>query len=528
MRQLKRITAACGALSIMVSAMMVLPVAHAAGNVIVGTTDTVNTLDPARCYNFYCSNVLHSVGQTLVNYPPGSSHLAPELAKSMPTVSNNGLTYTFKLRHGVTFQNGSKLTSKDVKFSLRRALWINDPEGAGFLLSDIKTIDTPSPYTVVIHLKSRDITFTSKLAYTVATILPTNAYSSPTKPIPDDAKPSVYRKYLSENFVGSGPYKIANFRHDQSMLLTTWKGYSGKAPSNSKVLIRFYAKSSQLLVALKSGEVDVAFRSFTTAQRHNLEKDPAVNTFKGAGATIRYLVFNPHLKPSGQLKVRQAVAAAINRKRIIKNDLGGAAKPLYSMVPPLFKDANIPAFKELYGGKKASDYLKHKVNLTLWYSRGHYGPNEPSFAQTVKRTLEETGLFNITLKSSEWAQFTANAYPGPSGQYAAFLMGWYPDYLDPDDYLAPFYDSHASFLRMYDNPTMDQLLHEEATANSPTSGKRLKTFAKIQKLAAKDVPIVPLYVLTPYAFARTDISGVGKTMGPAQIFRYSVLSKSGN
>ncbi|WP_111745995.1 ABC transporter substrate-binding protein [Salinisphaera orenii] len=521
---LMRLWAAVFAFSALISA----PAAFAANNIIVGTTDTVHTVDPARCYDFYCSNVLRNVGQTLVTYPPNGTNLVPELAKSMPKISDDGKVYTFTLNKGVKFQNGSKLTSKDVKFSLNRAFWINHPEGAGFLLSDIQSIDTPDPHTVVIHLKSSNINFVSKLAYTVATIVPSDSYPSPDGPIPNDAKPSRYDKYIKEDLIGSGPYKVANFQVNQSMLLSTWDGYWGDKPKNDKVLVRFYAKSSQMLVALKSGEVDVAFRHFTTEQKNNLKKSSKIKASKGAGAAIRYLVFNPNLKPAGSKKVRRAIAAAMDRGRIIQSVLGGAAKPSYSMVPPAFKNAYKPKFKTTYRGQKASDYLDHKVDLTLWYSRGHYGETETALAQTIKRILEETDLFNVTLKSSEWAQFTSNAYPGPSGQYPVFLMGWYPDYLDPDNYLAPFYHSSKSFLRIYDNKRMDKLLNAETKANGPNTDARMKTFSKIQTLAAKDVPIVPLYVATPFAFARDDVSGVDKTMGAAQIFRYSVLSKQGS
>src|SRR5699024_4599424 len=171
------------------------------------------------------------------------------------------------------------------------------PEGAGFLLSDIKSIDTPDPQTVVIHLKTSDISFVSKLAYVVATIVPAADYPSPDGPIPSDAKSSEYNKYIKNKFVGSGPYKIVNFTKDQSMLLSTWDGYSGKKPSNDKVLLKFYAKSPQMLVALKSGEIDVAFRHFAPNQRKKLQETSHINTFKGDGAAIRYIVFNPNLKP---------------------------------------------------------------------------------------------------------------------------------------------------------------------------------------------------------------------------------------
>ena len=516
-----------GMLAIAATLSVVNTAQAAGGGIIIGTTDTVQTLDPAKCYSFYCANVFHNIGETLVGYAPGSSQVSPQLAASMPDISKDGLTYTFKLRQDVVFQNGSKMTSKDVKFSLLRSLWINHPEGAGFLLADIKSIDTPDDYTVVIHLKDPDVTFASKLAYTVAVILPSDAYPSPDKPIPNDAKKEEYEKYIQEKFIGTGPYKVADFRENQSMLLVPFDKYWGDKPKNDKVLVKFFAKSSQMLVALKSGEIDVAFRSLTPEQRKSIADSKEIKTYKGKGATIRYIVFNPNVAPGGQKDVRQAIAAAVDRDRIIKNVLGGAAEPLYSMVPPAFAEANKPEFKTLYGDKKASDYLESKVKLKLWYSRGHYGDTEPALAQTLQRTLNESGLFDVSLDSTEWAQYTATAWPGKKGQYAAFLLGWFPDYLDPDDYLAPFYHSKESFLRMYDNPQMDKLLSDERTAAGPNTAERMQTFAAIQKLAAEDAPIVPLYVLTPFAFARNDIDGVADTMGPAQIFRYFLLSKKG-
>lgn len=508
----------------------VFPVSHAvhaaeSEGIIVGTTDTVQTLDPAKCYSFYCSNVYNNTGQTLVSYPPGSAQIAPELAKSMPEISDDGLTYTFELRENVTFHDGSKMTSEDVKFSLNRSRWINHPEGAGFLLAGIESIETPDDYTVVIHLKSPDVTFASKLAYTVATILPSDAYPSPDGPIPNDADTATFEKYIQEEFIGTGPYRIADFRENQSLLLESFDNYWGEPPKNDKVLLRFFAKSSQMQVALRSGEIDVAFRHLTPEQRESLADNPDVKTIEGSGATIRYMVFNPHVAPAGRKEVRQAIAAEVDRERIIENVLAGAAAPLYSMVPPAFGEAHVPAFKTMYGDKSASDYLDEPVDITLWYSRGHYADTEPAFAQTLQRTLEESGLFNVTLQSAEWAEYTANAWPGESGQYAAHLLGWYPDYLDPDNYIAPFYHSEDSFLRMYDNPRMDELIEAQQTAAGPNTDARMQTFAEIQRLAAEDAPIVPLYVVTPFAFARSDVEGVADTMGPAQIFRYYLLSK---
>lgn len=515
-----------GALA-MAAALPIAGVAQAqGGGIIVGTTDTVQTLDPAKCYSFYCSNIYNNTGETLVSYPPGSAQVAPQLAKSMPEISEDGLTYTFELREGVTFHDGSEMTSEDVKFSLNRNRWINHPEGAGFLLAGIESIETPDDYTVVINIKAPDVTFVSKLAYTVATILPSDAYPSPDGPIPNDADSATFEEYIQEEFIGTGPYRIADFRENQSLLLEAYDGYWGEAPKNDKTLIRFYAKSSQMQVALRSGEIDVAFRHLTPEQRASLADNEDIKTVEGAGATIRYLVFNPHVEPAGRKEVRQAIAAEIDRDRIIDNVLAGAAAPLYSMVPPAFGEAHKPAFQTLYGDKSAADFLDEPVDLTLWYSRGHYADTEPALAQTLQRTLEESGMFNVSLDSAEWAEYTANAWPGESGQYAAYLLGWYPDYLDPDNYLAPFYHSEDSFTRIYDNPEMDELIAAQQTAAGPNTEARLQTFADIQALAAEDAPIVPLYVVTPFAFARSNVDGVEDTMGPAQIFRYYLVSKT--
>lgn len=491
-------------------------------NIVVGTTDTVQTLDPAKCYSYYCSNVFQNAGNTLVSYEPGSTEISPQLATEMPQISDDGLTYTFQLREGVTFHDGSEMTSEDVKFSLNRSRWINHPEGAGFLIGGIESIETPDDYTVEITLSEPDITFTSKLAYTVATVLPSDAYPSPDGPLPEDADPE---EFIKEEFIGSGPYEVAEFREGQSLQLSSFDEYWGDAPANDNTLVQFFAESSQLQAALQAGDVDVAFRYLTPEQRESAQGSENIEVIEGEGASIRYLVFNTLLEPFDDPNVRKAIAAAVDRERIIENVLSGAGQPLYSMVPPSF-EANAPTFQSEYEGQDPSDFIDGTVEIELWHSLQHYGDTEPALAQEIARTLEETGSFEVTLESSEWAQYTANAWPGEDGQYPVFLLGWYPDYLDPDDYLYPFWHSELSFLQMYDNPEMDELIQQEQTASAPDSEQRTQTFQEIQQLGAQDVPTLPLYVETPYAYTRQGVEGVEETMGASQIFRYYTISKN--
>ncbi|MDN5860372.1 MAG: ABC transporter substrate-binding protein, partial [Pseudonocardia sp.] len=401
------------------------------GGIIVGTTDDVPTLDPAECYTYGCSWILNNVGNTLVTYKPGETSPSPDLAASKPKISEDGKTYTYTLKEGVTFHDGSKMTSEDVKFSLNRARWINHPDGASFLLNGIDTIETPDPQTVVIKLKGPDITFASKLAYPVATILPSDgAYKSPPGPLAEDAPQAEKDSFLNQAFVGTGPYTLGEFRQNESILLNAYKDYFGEPARNDKVLMSFFAESAQLQAALQSGDIDVAFRHLTPEQRGSLKGNQNIKVIEGKGASIRYIVFNiaPSHPTISNVAVRKAIASAIDRERISKNVMGGAVEPLFSMVPPLFDKANIPAFKDAYANAKPNQFITAPVTIDLWHeSSGHYGQTETALAQEIARMLEETGMFTVNVKNAEWAQYSDNNAPAATSPYPVYLLGWYPD-----------------------------------------------------------------------------------------------------
>lgn len=495
-------------------------------DVIIATTDDVPTLDPAKCYSYYCSTILDNVGSTLVSYEPDETTVSPDLAAEEPDISDDGLTYTFTLREGVSFHDGSELTSDDVRFSLERARNINHPDGAAFLLEGIDSIDTPDERTVKIQLEEPDITFESKLAYNVATVVSSDSYDAPDEQLPEDVDIDTYEDYVNEDLVSTGPYSLEDHRPDESIELSAFDNYFDDEPENDRVLVNFYAESAQMVNALEAGEVDVAFRELTPEQRTSLENNDQIKTIDGDGASIRYLVLNPHLEPFDDPDVRKAMAAAIDRERLIDEVMDGAGEPLHSMVPPFFDEVSDPQFDELYADKEPSDFIDEEVTLDLWYATDHYGPTEPDLAETVSRMLEESGSFEVNQKSAEWPEFSENHAPGPTGQYPAHLLGWYPDYLDPDDYIQPFYHSEESFVRMYENPGMDDLIAEEQAADDPDDPERTETFGDIQEMAAEDAPVIPLYAEVPQAFTRDDIEGVQDTMDASQIFRYSMIHRA--
>src|SRR5699024_6216917 len=175
--------------------------------------------------------------------------------------------------------------------------------------------------------------------------------------------------------------------------------------------------------------------------------------------------------------------------RIIDNVFQGFGEPLYSMIAPGFSQSE-PLFNE-YDDAEPSDFLDEPVEFTLWHETGdHYGPTEPSFAEEIRRMLDESGMFEVATDTSEWAQFSEEAYPGESGQYPAFLLGWYPSYFDADYYIEPFYHS-GGFLGFSDDPELDDLIAAQQQVDDPDSEERHEIFREIQEIAADEVQLIP-------------------------------------
>jgi peptide/nickel transport system substrate-binding protein len=158
--------------------------------------------------------------------------------------------------------------------------------------------------------------------------------------------------------------------------------------------------------------------------------------------------------------------------------------------------------------------------IDVWYTPTRYGAASADEYAEIKRSFERGGVFRVTLKTSEWAQ-----YSGVLGtQYNAFQLGWFPDYPDPENYVLSFYQKGNFSENGYSNPRMTRLLTQEQAAR--TTAQRVRIIRQIQLLAAQDVPIIPYWQGNMIAPARTNVRGVPTTLDAAFIMRYWKLSKS--
>lgn len=254
----------------------------------------------------------------------------------------------------------------------------------------------------------------------------------------------------------------------------------------------------------------------------------------GTSPQIRYLVFDVQKVPVTDVRVRQAIAYAVDRNAINSNVFNNQTQPLYSMVPPAMPYSQ-PVFQTSYGSSpnlaKAQALLtqagynstsKGKLSLDLWYnSDGHYGDTEPTVALVIKTSIEKTGMVVVNLKSEPWAQYRSDS---KLGNFPLFLLGWYPDYFDSDDYVSPFLTTSGgqALGSYYSNTTMNSWINQEQAAVNDTV--RTNLFSQIQNKLATDVPYVPLWQGSANIGYKSNINGV--YLHPV-VFKYFTMSRTG-
>ena len=502
--------------------------APAGDNTLVfGTTETPSTIDPADVYEKLASDILFNTTNRLVEFVPGSSDIGPGMATDWE-ISEDGLTYTFTLREGVVFQDGSDFTSEDVVYSLNRALNIAHPDGASFLISGITSIEAPDDFTVVLTIDEANSTFLSRLNYTVGTIIPSDSdvYAAPDAkleaPSDDDAGAETLLEE-AESFitrdaiVGTGPYQMTDYQPGVSITLERFADYWGDAPAIDTVRIVIFESTTQMRNALAAGEIDMAVNDLDPTETASLEGEPGIEIVTNPGGRTSYMVVDVTQPPFDDPAVRRAIAATIDRQRIVDEAFEGQASPLFSMIPDNF-DVSADYISDAEVDLPEGD----PIEFELWYPADRY-TNQAEVAEIISRSLNESGLFNVTTNTSEWA--TEYSTHLGDGAYGIYLLGWYPDYLDPDDYIEPFYHSEKTFIGFYGSDEMDQLITDEQQAE-PGSPERAEIFDQIQQLAAQDMPFIPLYSEGQEAYFNERVSGVEDTLGAAQQTWFYVLSLS--
>ncbi|MGW6688792.1 ABC transporter substrate-binding protein [Streptomyces sp. NPDC054961] len=484
-----------------------------AQRIVVGTTSAPTTLDPAAAWDGSWE-LYRNVYQTLLAFPTGATKPQPDAAQSCEFTDSANESYRCVLKKGLKFSNGEPLDAKAVKHSLDRIKKIDAPSGPKALFGSLDKIETPDALTVVFNLNTPDATFPFVLGSPAASLVAPKDY--PGDKLREDGK-----------VTGSGPYTLESYKEAGEAVLNRNDGYTGFANRrNDGVTIRYFADSKSMIAALKSKSIDATYRGLSATEIKDLQTpeshNAGVQVVENFGAEIRYLVFNPKDPQVAKLAVRQAIAQIVDRGALVSKVYQGTAEPLYSMVPKGVVGHKTP-FYDMYGQvdvAKAKKILRdagitQSVDLTFWYTTDRYGASTADEFTELKRQLEESGLFKITLRGQPWKTFQEGY---KKGEYPVFGRGWFPDFPDPDNFIAPFVGKDNAVGTPYEaTEILTDLLPKSRRESDRSAG--VHEFEQAQQIFAQDVRLLPLWQGKLYVAARDDVGGAERALDPQTVMQ---------
>ena len=438
-------------------------------------------LDPTVAPAAAIGEVVHlSVleGLTKINM---DGRITPLLAESW-SIDPDGKVYTFKLRKGVKFHDGEPFTSADVKFSFERAKAPGSTNKAKKAVFDnISRIDTPDPLTVIVVLNNADGNFLFRMGENTAVILdPKSAPTEATRPI------------------GTGPYKFENWAKGASITLVKNDQYRDAAKVQmKKVTFRFINDAAAQVAALLAGDIDGMPRFGALESLKQFQSDARFTVAVGGTEGKTIMTINNKRKPFDDVRVRRALAAAIDRKAIIAGAQEGYGTPIGSHMVP--SDAGYVDLTGVnpYNPEKAKALLKEAgvalpLNVTLTLPPPAYARKG---GEIIAAELAKVGVI-AKIENVEWAQWLSGAF---KGNFDLTVIS-HVEPLDFDRYGDPKY------YYGYDSKAYDALL---VAYNTTTDTKgRLKILGDIQRQLATDCVNVYLFQLPQFAVGNKHLKGM--------------------
>ena len=462
-----------------------LAAAQPAGNLLVGLVAEPVNLDPPQVTDLNSLRVARRIVETLVTFPEESTQIVPGLAESW-TISKDGLTYTFKLRKGVKFHDGTPFNAEAVKFSIERQFNPEHPANklgkypfANFFFGNVKAVEAMDDSTVRFVLKEPRASFLAVLTSGAASIV----------------SPTAVRKWGADyplNPVGTGPFRYVSWQRGQQVVLEKNPDYWKGAVKLDRVVYRPIVEDQARLTELMTGAVDLIV-GVPPDFVGQLEGSPKVSIAKQVGAHVWYLGINNQKKPFDDKRVRQALNYAVNKDAIVKDVLKGTGAVSKGPVLPNTWGADAALKAYPYDPQKAKQLLAEAgypngFSTTLWVPESGSGMQSPVAMSTVMQSnLKAVGV-NVTLQTMEWGAFLAKLR---SQEQELFALSWMAGTEDPDMVMYPLLHSsqwtpNGPNRALYKNTRFDELLTQARLVTD--QAERAKLYREAQKILVEDAP----------------------------------------
>ncbi len=473
------------------------------GEMIVTYKDDVSTLDPAIGYDWQNWSMIKSLFDGLMDYVPGTTELVPDLAESYE-LSEDGLTYTFKLRKGVKFHNGRELEAADIKYSIERAV---RPEtqspGAGFFASiegfealtsgtaeELSGITTPDDYTVKITLSRPDATFLHVMAINFSFAVPREEVEK-------------YGQDFGKNPVGTGAFRLAEWTLGQRLVFERNPDYYKEGrPRLDRIVFEVGQEPLVALLRLQRGEVDILGDGIPPAKFLEIMNDPEWrdNVVEGGQLHTGYLAMNVTMKPFDNVLVRRAVNHAINKDRIIRI-INGRAVPANQPLPPA-----MPGHDPNYEGYAFDPEKAKQLMAEAGYADGvdtelyamNTDPN-PRIAQAIQQDLAAIGIRAELQVLAQANVIAAGGEKDAAPMIWSGGMAWIADFPDPSNFYGPILGCGGAVpggwnWSWYCNEELDALAAEaDAMVDPAKAEERIDLWRRIFLRIMDDAPWAPVF-----------------------------------
>jgi peptide/nickel transport system substrate-binding protein len=498
------------------------------GTLIVGLPGDMVLADPSLVSDSNSSAIQLNVVEGLLGVKAGTlGDIEPVLASELPTVSDDGLTYTFKLRTGVKFHDGTDFNADAVVYNYDRQK--NAPAelrdaynyyfGAVFGWaenSNLVSVTASDPTTVVMKLKVPQSNFLIAQAP-----LPQFGIQSPTAlkagdaDNPDPSK-SKYAQGQGTGMVGTGPFKFKEWVPNDHVTIEKNADYWNKdrIPHLDAVTYKPYADQAAELNALEAGDIDMA-QTVAPNDIATLSSDTKFQVIdRGESCNYGGLQMNQTHKPFDNEHIRKAIAYAVNKQSLIDTFYAGLAVPADNWMPPAtkyYKALNLPTYSVEKAKEEvaASGLTGDALNLEFWYPSDvarPYMPDPKGMAESIASDLEAVG-FTVTFKSAGWR--TGYLADEAVGKYPMWLLGWTCDWPGPDNFLVTaffHFDGDKPNPEFAYGPA-DLKTAFDAGLQAADDAAATTAWGNAQDILARDLPTVPLVHSKPPAAAVAAVKG---------------------
>ncbi len=488
LRAMRMLTTWLAVVALLLGVGALAPVAaQPAGTLVVGLVAEPVNLDPAQVTDLNSNRVGRRIVETLVTFPDESTQVVPGLAESW-AISKDGLKYTFKLRKGVSFHDGTPLNAEAVKFSIERQIIPEHPFNklgkypfANYFFGNVKAVEAVDPQTVEFILKEPRASFLAVLTAGAASIV----------------SPTAVRK-LGVDYpltpVGTGPFKFVAWDRGQRVVLEKNAGYWKHPVKIDRVIYRPIVEGQARLTELLTGALDLIVDTPPDFVPQ-LESNPKVMVLKQVGVHVWYLGINNQKKPFDDKRVRQALNYAVNKEALVRDVLKGTGS--FSRGPVLPNtwgaDAALKAYP--YDPERAKKLLAEAgypsgFSTTLWVPESGSGMQLPVAMSTViQSNLKAVGV-NVALQTMEWGAYLAKLR---TKEQDLFALSWMAGNEDPDLVMYPLLHSsqwtpNGPNRALYKNEKYDELLHQARLTTDQK--KRAELYREAQRILVDDAPWV--------------------------------------